>query len=341
MAYLNAGSDGPLPAMAVAAARAELRREDMEGRTVAHFYRRADLNTELRAAYAGVLGVPAEEVALTSSTSEGLARVLLGLDLAPGDEVLTSRTEHPGLVAPLRALQHQGVRIRRVDLADIADAVDENTTLVACSHVDWITGALAPAALAEVDVPVVLDGAQGLGAIPTDVRALGCSAYAAPGQKWLCGADGTGLLWLEPGFAEGLRAVMPTIWNLEDPTDGWTSPLKAGAARHDTFSLAAEVAVTTVTSISVLADRGWDAIHEYAVALAATFAERLEAAGRTVAPRGASTLVTFEDPDPPATAERLAAAGVSIRSLPHLPYLRASVGAWNDESDLERLLAAL
>jgi selenocysteine lyase/cysteine desulfurase len=341
IAYLNAGSDGPLPRAAVEAAQAEIARIDDEGRTVAHFYRRADLMAELREAFAGALGTPAEEIALMSSTSEGLARVLLGLDLAPGDEVLTARTEHPGLIAPLRALHAQGVAVRAVDLADIADAVTEDTTLVACSHVDWLTGKLAPAALAEVDVPVLLDGAQGVGAIPTDVRELGCAAYAAPGQKWLCGADGTGFLWLEPGFADEVRPVMPTIWNLEDPKDGWDSPLRAGALRHDTFSLAAEVVTTTIASIGVLSAHGWDAVHEAGAALAATLAERLRDAGRTVRDRDRTTLVTFEDPDPVATAERLAGQGISVRSLPNSPYLRASVGAWNDESDLDRLLSAL
>jgi L-cysteine/cystine lyase len=60
-----------------------------------------------------------------------------------------------------------------------------------------------------------------------------------------------------------------------------------------------------------------------------------------VAPRGRSTLVAFEFPEPPETRQRLAAAGVAVRDLPGTPYLRASVGAWNDESDLERLLSAL
>ena len=82
-------------------------------------------------------------------------------------------------------------------------------------------------------------------------------------------------------------------------------------------------------------------MHERAIGLAARFADALAERGRAVASRDATTLVAWEDPDPPATAERLAAAGVVCRNLPHTPYLRASVGAWNDESDLERLLAAL
>jgi L-cysteine/cystine lyase len=75
--------------------------------------------------------------------------------------------------------------------------------------------------------------------------------------------------------------------------------------------------------------------------LAERFAGALAEHGRTLAPRGRTTLVSWEDPDPPETRVRLADAGVAVRNLPGTPYLRASVGAWNDESDLERLLAAL
>jgi selenocysteine lyase/cysteine desulfurase len=58
-------------------------------------------------------------------------------------------------------------------------------------------------------------------------------------------------------------------------------------------------------------------------------------------PRDRTTLVTWEDPQPLESRERLAAAGVVARDLPGTPYLRVSAGAWNDESDLERLIAAL
>jgi L-cysteine/cystine lyase len=59
------------------------------------------------------------------------------------------------------------------------------------------------------------------------------------------------------------------------------------------------------------------------------------------APRGRTTLVAWEDPDPDAARDRITEQGVVIRNLPGTKYLRASVGAWNDESDLERLLAVL
>jgi selenocysteine lyase/cysteine desulfurase len=90
----------------------------------------------------------------------------------------------------------------------------------------------------------------------------------------------------------------------------------------------------------VLDGTGLDAVYARAIALAQQLAGTLEERGRTVAPRGATTLVSWEDADPAATRQRLAEAGVVVRDLPGTPYLRASVGAWNNESDLERLVSA-
>jgi L-cysteine/cystine lyase len=63
--------------------------------------------------------------------------------------------------------------------------------------------------------------------------------------------------------------------------------------------------------------------------------------GRSVRPRGDTTLVSWACDDAARVTERAREAGVVIRELPGRGLLRASVGAWNDESDLERLLAAL
>ena len=77
-------------------------------------------------------------------------------------------------------------------------------------------------------MPVILDGAQGSGAVPVDVQALGCVAYAAAGQKWLCGADGTGMLYLDPEFGERVRTIAPTYGSFEDASRGLESTLRAG-----------------------------------------------------------------------------------------------------------------
>jgi L-cysteine/cystine lyase len=340
-AYLNAGTCGPLATATVRAATEVLEQAATEGRTGAYFVGTDKLRGRLRRAYAGVLGAEPDDVALTTCTSEGIVRVLGALELDPGDEVLTSTEEHPGLLGPLAAARAQrGLQIRTVAFEQLADAVSPATRLVACSHVSWVNGRFAPD-FAGIDVPVLLDGAQGVGAVPVDVAALGCAFYAGSGQKWLCGPVGTGMLWVSPAWSERVPATGPTHVNLADPASGLDAVPHAGAACLDAPAPNLETLSATAAALGVLADAGWDAVHARAAALAATLADGLTARGLQVAPRDRTTLVSWQDPDPPATRDRLAAADVVIRDLPGTGLLRASVGAWNDESDLERLLEAL
>lgn len=342
LAYLNAGTDGPLPARAVGAAVEELRREAEEGRTQAHAERCTELEGALRATYATALGCDTADLALTTSTSEGIAQVLGGLELGSGDEIVTSDEEHPGLLGALVAARElKGVSIRPVALAEVAEAVGPNTRLIACSHVGWMSGSLAPKELAEVDVPVLLDGAQGVGAIEVDVGALGCDAYAGAGQKWLCGPDGSGMLYVTPGLREQVKVLRRGYHNLANPTDGLEARLHEDARRFDSLSLSAEAIACALAATRLLESAGWSTVHERARRLAARLAELLSERGIGVAPRGESTLVSFESADPEAERARFADGGVVLRDIPERPWLRASVGAWNDEDDLERLLGLL
>ena len=343
-AYLNAGSCGPLPRAALDAGAAVLEQAAADGRAKAYFEAMLALRERQRAAYAARLTAAPGDVALTSCTSEGVVRVLAGLDLRPGDEVLTAPDEHPGLLGPLGTLRaRRGVTIRTAPLADLADAVGPGTRLVACSHVSWVTGAVAPAALAELgeDVPVLLDGAQGVGAVATDVAALGCAFYAGAGQKWLCGPVGAGMLWVAPAWRERLAPLGATFVNLADPHAALHSAPHPTARRHDAPALSAEASAQAVAAHDVVDAFGWDAATERAARLAAGLAGALRERGRTVADRGPTTLVSWEDDEPEAAVVRLAAGGVVVRNLPGTPYVRASVGAWNDERDLDRLLAAI
>src|SRR3954447_5842357 len=343
-AYLNAGTCGPLARRALHAVAEVLARAAVEGRSRAYMESMLALRDRQRAAYAERLGADASDVALTTCTSEGVVRVLAGLKLGPDDEVLTAPDEHPGLLGPLTTLRTRtGAQIRTAPFAELADAVGPRTRLVACSHVSWVPGSVRPEGLAQLgpDVPVLLDGAQGVGAVPIDVAALGCAFYAGSGQKWLCGPVGTGMLWIAPDRREHVAPVGATYINLAEPARGLDSAPHGDARSHDSPAISAEASAAAVAAHDVLADAGWDAVYSRASQLAARLADRLREDGRTVAPRGDTTLVSWEDDDPEATRDRLAGTGVLIRNLPGTPYLRASVGAWNDESDLERLLAAV
>jgi selenocysteine lyase/cysteine desulfurase len=342
VAYLNAGTDGPLSASAVAAAERELGRELREGRAQAHFERRGELNRELRAAYARALACDAADVALTTCTTEGMAQTIDGLGLGRGDEIVTSDEEHPGLLGALGAArQLHGVEVREVPFVEVAEAVGPRTRLVACSHVGWMSGSVAPVELGRLDIPVLLDGAQGVGAIDVDVRALGCDAYAGAGQKWLCGPDGTGMLYVSPELRERLSVSRRGYANLADPGAGLEAGVHEDARRFDAPSVSAETTACALAAIGVLESAGWPAVHERAGFLATRLAELLAEHGRPPAPRGPTTLVSFPSADPAAERSALAERGVVVRNIPDRPWLRASVGAWNDEGDLERLLDAL
>jgi L-cysteine/cystine lyase len=342
LAYLNAGTDGPLAAVAARAATEELQRELEEGRAQAHFARRKELTEELRSAYATALGCAAADVAVTTCTTEGIAVTIGGLELSSGDEILTSDEEHPGLLGALGAARAlNGVEIREVPLPEIAEAVGPRTRLVACSHVGWMSGLVAPAELAELDVPVLLDGAQGIGAVDVDVRSLGCDAYAGAGQKWLCGPDGTGMLYVTPELRERLQVTRRGYGNLADPNEGLDAQPHEDARRFDSLALSAEAVACALSAIGVLESAGWSSVHERGRMLAAQLAEQLVEHGRELAPRGETTLVSFTSADPESEREQLAENGVILRNIPGRPWLRASVGAWNDDEDLDRLLRAL
>jgi L-cysteine/cystine lyase len=338
-AFLNAGSDGPVPRRAVEAAREEVERQARKGRHAAHFERGAELRFEQRAVYAGLLGCPPEELSLTTCTTDGIATVVAGF--GSGDTIVTSDEEHPGVYGPLGQARRRGAQITVVPFDRLADAVDDATTVVVCSHVSWVSGSLAPGALASVGAPVVYDGAQGVGAVPLDVKALGCAAYAGSGQKWLCGPDGSGMLYVAPEFRERVPARVASYSTMSDPSAGLDSGLWPDGRAWDAPVLSTETSRYALASLEVLAENGWDATHTRAVELAGRLASMLQEAGRTVRPRGDTTLVSWECADAAGASERAREAGVLIRDLPRRDLLRASVGAWNDETDLERLLSAV
>ena len=125
------------------AVRDEVERQAVQGRHQDHFDRGAELREKQRAAYAGLLGCPPEELALTTCTTEGIATVVAGF--GRGDKIVTSDEEHPGVYGPLAEARRRGAEIVVTEFDRLADAVDVSTTAVVCSHVSWVSGALAPA----------------------------------------------------------------------------------------------------------------------------------------------------------------------------------------------------
>jgi selenocysteine lyase/cysteine desulfurase len=343
--YLNAGTEGPLPQRAADVVAQRIQSELTDGRAgKAYIERVRELAADLRAGYARALGCAPVDVALTGSTTDGVNTVLGGLSLRPGDEIVTSDEEHPGLLAPLGRLKRvAGVTVTVAPFARIADAVTSSTRLVACSHVSWVSGQVVDsAALAATGVPVLLDAAQGVGAVAVDVHALGCDYYAGSGQKWLCGPEGSGCLYVRRECLDEVTVPWPGYISLADASQALDSGPAENAARFDHGFPPGLRSAWALASLSVFEEAGWDWVHGRAADLAAGLADSLAQRGLEVGPRGRSTLVSWKPPadDLDAEVARLAAAGFVVRSIVAHGLIRASVGAWSSEEELAALVDA-
>lgn len=351
-AYFNAGTFGPLPRCADTAMRAHMDTSFERGRIgQAGFERWFREMDELRAAFARTLGAQEDAVALTHCTTDGVDTVLFGLSFQPGDEIVTTTHEHPGLTAPLAELARvRGVVVRAVEarLDAITEALGPRTRLVAVSHVLWTNGDVLPvAAIAkaahDANALLLVDGAQAVGAIPVDPEALGADFYTVSGQKWLCGPSGTGALWVRPSVLSQLGTPWPWYLSKSRSPDGvrdWTTARRLDATTLSMTSMAGAVAAL-----------GWHQaqVEQGALASAAALAQVLRGGlarvpgVRLVLVAQPSPLVSFavEGQKPAAVAVRLEEEGILVRFIPGFEVVRVSVGFWNDEGDVQRLLAAL
>ena len=178
VAYLNAGTCGPVPAQAV---EATVDDASPGGRGGPHDRLLPAPPGAGRRAARRLRRAPADARPGTSRSPPprptAIAAAFAGLALGPGDEIVTSDSEHPGVNGPLQAARDlRGVDVRAVALADVADAVGPRTRLVACSHVSWVTGETAPAALADVDVPSCSTAPRGWARCPSTSAPWGATS---------------------------------------------------------------------------------------------------------------------------------------------------------------------
>jgi L-cysteine/cystine lyase len=173
--------------------------------------------------------------------------------------------------------------------------------------------------------------------VPVDVRALGCDYYAASGQKWLCGPEGSGCLYVRPDRLDELLVAWPGYGSMADPMNALEFEPAEGTARLDHGFPVGLRNAWALASLSVFAEAGWDWVYERSARLAAWFAEQLVERGRAVGPRGNSTLVSWKAEDPEGEVARLSEEGIVLRFIPSWSMVRASVGAWSSEEELARL----
>jgi L-cysteine/cystine lyase len=357
--YLNAGTWGPLPTRAADAMRARVDAVESHGRIGSAGYEQFQAVREAaRAAFGEAVSSAPERIALTHSTSGGINLVLGGLAFAPGDEIVTTDNEHAGLLEPLGALERRyGIVVRVAEVLAGADALDAvasligpRTKVVALSHVLWANGRELPLrpisdAAHAAGAAVLVDGAQGTGAIDVDPAALGVDAYASTGQKWLCGPNGVGFLWVADGYEEQFEVAAPSYYTRDFRSE--EQPFWPGARRHDGASLSTAALAGLAAAVDFRRQLvGWsEGAARMAVVRAQTVALLSDIPGVTVQAEsaGAAPLVAFTVDGMSAVdvVGALETQSVLARSLPGLDWVRVSLGYWVSESDLERLARAL
>lgn len=225
--YLNTGSLGPTPRSILDAVLKAW--NELETNPVAMSYGAGAVHTladKTRAGVAGLIGCLADEVLLTRSTTNAMTIAGLGVELSRGDRVLTTDVEHEGGSAVWKYLEkRRGIGIDRIviapedhDVKGIVErfdrAITKQTRVISVSHVITSTGLRMPVreivALAKSrNILTIIDGAQAVGNIEVDVKAIGCDAYAAPGHKWLMAPKGTGFLYIRK---EAASQIQPVEW---------------------------------------------------------------------------------------------------------------------------------
>jgi L-cysteine/cystine lyase len=365
--YLNFGAQGPLPEPALAAIQAVYAELGRVGAASAEGAAAVLLAAQrARQALAAELGAAPAAIALTESASVACNVALWGIDWLPGDHLVISDREYPGVAAAAAAVARRfHLEVSRWPLAGPDGAVLERlagclrprTRAVVVSHVPWDTGRIVPLAAAAdlcrergpAGPLLIVDGAQAAGVLALDLPALGVDVYACPGHKWWCGPEGTGCLFvgeramaeLQPVFVgtRGLRfsAGGEVLGPRQDAgrfeVSSAALPLYAGLAAALAAHGAWDTAAARRERIRRLAGRLWEGLG----GLAGRGVERLQ----EEPPAAGLVFFRLAAGEAGAAARALEAQGILLRAIPHAGALRASVHYLNLDEDIDGLLAAI
>jgi selenocysteine lyase/cysteine desulfurase len=284
-----------------------------------------------RAAFARLVAVDVERVAVGSTVSELVGSVVTALPA--GARVVVPDVEFTSLLFPL--LVQSRLDVRTVPVSEVAAAVADGADVVAFSAVQMSTGEVADldaivAAAAAVGAVTICDATQGLGWLPIDAGrfdVLVCSAY-----KWLMSPRGTAFLTVSDRLLDEVIPPSAGWYASEDVHSSYFGPplRLASSARRLDVSPAWFCWVGTAPALALIEDIGVRAIHEHNLALANRFR-----AGLGLEPSD-SAIVSVDIPD---AGERLARAGIvaAMRG----GRLRTSWHVYNDERDVDAVLDVL
>ena len=353
VAYFNTGASGPSTRSAVDAVSEFQAYHELQAPAGEGFYEAGFGAFEtVRETVADFISAGAGEVTLTESTTHGINLVASSIDWESGDTVVYTDAEHPSGRLPWERLRDtHGIETvvlesdrGRFDPGDFAAAMAD-ARLGCLSAVSWNYGTRLPVReVAEIgaktDTLVVVDAVQVPGQYPLAVGEWGADVVVASGHKWLLGPWGTGVLWLSPNTRRALRPTWIGPRGVEDMDT-------AGYAYRD------DAAMFELTTTPVAVYRGLETAIETIEAVGVgTIRNRIERLtdrlkseiddDRLLSPRQyESGLVSIEVADPDDAVERLREAGIVVRSIPDPACVRASVHAFNTETEVDRLAAAI
>ena len=305
-------------------------------------------------------GVDPESIFVVRSTTQGIALAATGIPFNSGDNVVLVEREFPANLRPWLPLRRRGVEVRlvpqrrgRVEMDDLAAAVDQRTAAVSVSFVQFLSGfRLDPAPVAELcrrhDALFVLDAIQGLGAFPLDVKAAGVDLLSADSHKWMLGPEGVGLGYVSPRALDRIRPAVEGWLAVERPFDFFDleQPLKAGGARFEEGAYNVAGISGFRGCLELILETGVDHISRRILELTDHLAQGLRSSGWTVlSPRereeekSGIVLTTRDGVDFDKLPEVLEEKGIvaSVRG----GALRLSPHGYNSMDEMERVLAVL
>jgi selenocysteine lyase/cysteine desulfurase len=315
---------------------------------------------DVRKLAARFIGASPDEIALVPNTTMGIGLVAEGFPWQPGDNVVIPADEFPSNAYPWMNLASRGVETRRVvteggriDVARLAAACDARTRIVSASWVGYASGwRIDVDALVEVaharGALLFLDAIQGLGVFPLDVSRTAVDFLAADGHKWLLGPEGAGLLYVRREHLHTLRPLGVGWHSVEHAHDYGRVELnfKNSAARFEGGSQNMVGFLGLGASLELLAGYGTAELSQRVLDITTLACRRLRDAGATIVSHRddenhASGIVSFEMPGRDPQAVRLACLKRNVVFGCRSGRLRISAHAYNNESDIERLVEAL
>ena len=220
-AYFNFGGQGPMPSTAMDAvilAQDNIQKIGPFGNEVNAWLQEQSKAT--RVAIATELTVSPGTITLTEDVTVGCNIAMWGIEWKPGDHILLTDCEHPGIIATANEIARRfSVEVSTCPIMEtlntgdpvavIAQNLRPRTRMVILSHVLWNTGQVLPLKkIVEVcrnnNTQVMVDAAQSVGLLPLNLDELGVDFYAFTGHKWLCGPPGVGGLYVRPQARESL-----------------------------------------------------------------------------------------------------------------------------------------